>query len=291
MAPAPTFRASTPRAAAECAEASNSECRDAQTAQVDGTVVVERNRHDARVAPVRAGDDVHDEREVLDRAREGADLRARVGEDIDAREVAGERHAAGRRLERGDAAAVRGIAQAAARVAAQADGRATRGDDRGLAAATLAGRARDIVRVGDGAVDGVLVHGVVDRLAEKDAAGRSHARDHRRVVLGDDVLALRNAGGAGHAGDLDPVLDRERHAVQRPERLAAHERLVQLAGPCTSCVRFQLRDGVQLGIDGLDAGEAGVNGLERGEAALADGAGDLGGGEGGDVSHSGGLGV
>ena len=77
------------------------------------------------------------------RARERADLRARIDHRIDAREVAGERHAPGARLERRDAAAVRGITQAAAGVAAQPDRRAARRDDRRLAAAALAGRARD----------------------------------------------------------------------------------------------------------------------------------------------------
>ena len=100
---------------------------------------------------------------------------------------AGDRDAARGRLERGQAAEVRGQPRARARVGAEPAGRAARGDDRGLAAAAAAGRAVEVVGVVRAAVDRVVGLDAAAprravRLAEQDRAGGPQPRDRGRVA-------------------------------------------------------------------------------------------------------------
>ena len=123
-------------------------------------------------------------------AGERADLRARDRRACRAPlvvEDAGQRDAARARLERGEPAEVRGEPDARAGVGAQPARRAVRRDDRRLAAAAPARRARQVVRVRGPAVHRVvgLDPAAVVRavgLAEQDRAGRPDPRDRGRVA-------------------------------------------------------------------------------------------------------------
>jgi hypothetical protein len=64
-----------------------------------------------------------------------------------------------------------------------------------------------------GAADGEFVGG---ELAEHDGAGAAQARDAYRIVFGDIVDQDPGVTGCGQTGDIDDVLDADRHPVQRP---------------------------------------------------------------------------
>ena len=55
-------------------------------------------------------------------------------------------------------------------------------------------------------------------LAQYDRARAEQSLDDRRVVPGAVLSQRRRAGGVGQAGNLDIVLDHDRHAVKRPAR-------------------------------------------------------------------------
>ena len=56
-------------------------------------------------------------------------------------------------------------------------------------------------------------------LAQDQRTGTKQALDDVRVAIGWHVAAGQ-AAGRGQAGDLDIVLDRDRHAVEAADRLA-----------------------------------------------------------------------
>ncbi len=75
---------------------------------------------------------------------------------------------------------------------------------------------RAVVHVFAGEVVGVFAH--VER-ADEDRAGRFQPLDQRRVARGRRHVAVDlRAGQRRQAGDVEQILDRERHAGQRAER-------------------------------------------------------------------------
>ena len=121
--------------------------------------VVQRHGRDAAVTAVGTRDHPERERDVGHTAREHADLRAGVAEGADRPFVVdhpGHRHAPRGRLDRGQPAEVRRQAHARARVGAEAERGAGRADDRRLAAARAARRARRVVGIARAPVDGVV---------------------------------------------------------------------------------------------------------------------------------------
>jgi hypothetical protein len=70
-------------------------------------------------------------------------------------------------------------------------------------------------------------------------------------------------------GDVEGLLDRHRHAVQRPQVAAAGERLVGRGGLRQRRLPPQLDHGVHLGVDGVDPRQQPLGQLARGELAAA----------------------
>ena len=85
-----------------------------------------------------------------------------------------------------------------------------------------------VVDVLAGEVVGVFAH--VER-ADQHRAGGLKPLDQRRVALGRRAVAVDLRAGAGRqALDVEQVLDRERHAGERPERLAVLARRIDRVG-------------------------------------------------------------
>src|SRR5258708_27726153 len=100
------------------------------------------------------------------------------------RNLSGARHAAGGRLDRGEAAEMRGDANAATGVGAETHRRAAGRDDGGFAAAAAARGAGEVVRIVGASVDEVVALDGARKLrhvglAEEDGAGRAQSRNRR----------------------------------------------------------------------------------------------------------------
>ena len=118
------------------------------------------------------------------------------------------------------------------------------------------------------------------RLAQHDGAGRFHAR-HDGRVLGRHVVAVeRCPERRAHPFGDHEVLDRERHAVQRPERRAPlAERPLGGPGVAPRLIGRQRHEGVQVRVEPVDAVEHRVHHLDRRDLAAANERGQLGGGQ------------
>ena len=107
---------------------------------------------------------------------------------------------------------------------------------RARAAGGAAGHAARVVRVARGAVVDVLAGEVVGVLAhveraDQHGAGRLQPRDQRGVARGRRAVAVDlRAGERRQAGDVEQVLDRERHAGERPERAACARARIDRVG-------------------------------------------------------------
>ena len=73
----------------------------------------------------------------------------------------------------------------------------------------------------------VLLH---RRLGEHDRARRAHPRDDRGVGLRHPFATLLVAAGTRQPGDVDPVLDRDRKAVQRTDRTVTFPDAIEHVG-------------------------------------------------------------
>ena len=143
------------------------------------------------------------------------------------RKGAGARQPAVGRLEAEQAAERGRHADRAVGVGAERDRHQPAGHRAARAARRAARHAVRVVRIARGAVVHVLAGEVVGVLAhveraDQHRAGRLEPRDQRGVGRGGRVLAVDlGAGQRRQAGHVEQVLDRERHAGERPERLAA----------------------------------------------------------------------
>ena len=82
-------------------------------------------------------------------------------------------------------------------------------------------------------------------LADQDPAGLLRPLDRGRVRRSDIVRHAARAEGEALAADRDQVLGRERHAMQRPERLAAHHRIFGGLRRGQRLLRHQEEEGVE----------------------------------------------
>ena len=194
-----------------------------------------------------AGDDVEPERRVEHRAADAAFDH----HPPPAFELRRQRDAAAGRLQAEEAAAGGGDADRAGAVAGRGDRHQAGGDRRGRAAARAARRALRVPRVAGDAVGGRLGEAAdrqlrQQRQADDDRPRLAQPADHLGVGLGGHLEGV-GAVQVDLAGDVDFVLDRDRHAEQRPlvARRSAAPRPARLpASPCRRrpCGRRSARD-------------------------------------------------
>ena len=187
---------------------------------------------------------------IGDRARQGAGIDV-VAEGV-ARGVVG--HDAERRLQPDQSRARRRPAHRARAVSAQRQGAEARGHGRCTAAARAARRALEVPRIARDAerrAIGQALHAELrrGRLGEDDRARVAQAL-HEDVVRGGRRIALedRRAVPRRHALHVDQVLDADRHAMQRPERIAAHDGLLGFLRVAAGVVGHHLTEAVELRI-------------------------------------------
>ena len=138
----------------------------------------------------------------------------------------------------------------------------------------IAGRApHGIARIGAGPELGHV------GLGDDHRAGLAHQRHHGGVGLRHEVAMQRRAVGGEQALGLVQVLDAGRQAVQGPERLAPQCRDLRRLG-LGACARVAGRgDGIDGGVDRLDAGDRGLHQLDRRDLLGADAPAQLHGGK------------
>ena len=194
-------------------------------------------------------------------------------------------------IERGDAGeagaqadhavAVGGDAHRAADVVAMGDGADAGRRRRSRAAARAARRHRRVARIERAAVQGVVgedAHREGRRIgaADDDRAGVLEVGDDRAVLLGDEVLERDHAVVGRQAGLVDVDLGRHRHAVQRRQGMAARAGGVGGLGGGARLRLEHAHDGVDRGIDRMQALQDRVDGLASRGLAGADEAGEIG---------------
>ena len=187
------------------------------------------------------------------------------------------RHRAAARSQPVDARPVRGGADRAREVAANAERAHGGGHRRGLSARGAAGSARTVMRVARRPVD--VVDGVPEcaelgqvGLAQQNRACTPQAPYDHRIGARDPVGLQARAVRRRQARDVDDFLDRERHAVQRAERVAARGRVIRRGGlrPCGLQARHD--DGVHVAVAGFVAGRVGVEQFRAADLARTHGA-------------------
>ena len=110
------------------------------------------------------------------------------------------------------------------------------------------------------AADGELVG---RELPQDDRAGLAQLRDHRRIGRGDVVHQDLGMARGRQAGDIDDVLDADRHAVQRPSHTARGDLGLGRACGVHRGIGIQPDEGVQLRIEPLDARQQRVQQFDR----------------------------
>ena len=116
----------------------------------------------------------------------------------------------------GHATPGRGEANAPAAVAPDAERRRARSDERAFAAAARARTTRGRRGIARGTVEIAAIPG--RRLRHDDRAGRTQPRHDGRVCFRSPVSMTRALARARKPHNVDPVLDRDRHPVQRSDR-------------------------------------------------------------------------
>ena len=229
----------------------------------------------------RAGERVHGQRDVLDRTAEGANLVERRTKGHHA--VAA--HGAIRGLKAHHAAERRRLADGAAGVRTQRERDLARGDGGSGAARRAAGHALGIpgvVGAVEGralgrATEGELVH---VGLAHGQATGVEHALDAGGGV--DALVVLEHAGSAGgaRAHEVHVVLDGQRHARERGQRLACGAVGIHARSGLERKLGRHLQECLDPALARLDGGKGGLGHLGSGKIAGGNARGNLGGGKG-----------
>ena len=112
------------------------------------------------------------------------------------------------------------------------------------------------------------------------APGGADGGDRALVGAANVVAVDRAALAVDQALGVLEVLDHDRQAVQRAQRVAAHHRrLRRAARPRRGALEIAGRDGVDGGVDRLDPGDAALQQLDRREPLGADQPPGLDGGE------------
>ncbi len=102
-------------------------------------------------------------------------------------------------------------------------------------------------------------------LADEHRAGLAQVGDRRRIAFGDVAVAHARRRGRRHAADVEQVLDRDRHAVQRTAVVAGGQLLIGLARLPQRLVGHHEDERVQPRVVGLDAAQASFGDAHRGE--------------------------
>ena len=220
---------------------------------------------------IRVGrpEDPHRRREILDGARHRPD---HLEVEHDRRQPAFPRHPAGGGFQADEAGMGSGAADRAARVGPERQGADPGGHGRDGAAAGAPGRQRRIPRVPGDPVDrvaGVALDGQLRDvgLAQDHRPGRAQPR-HRRLVPVDRARGPlpreEPAAPAGREpGDVQAVLDGQRHAVEGPERPSRPPARRARGGGALRALGIDGDEGVERGVHGLGPLQAGAGGRDR----------------------------
>ena len=165
----------------------------------------------------------------------------------------------------------------AAGIGADRPGRETGGDRDAGTAARPSGRAMRlqiprVPRRAEMLVGAPAAHRELDRVGlpqydhalREKAAGQGGGR--RRAA----VAPRHRAAGRDAALDVDQVFERDRHAVQRPDRMAGADRLVGRLGGETGVVGIDIDKGVQFRIVRRDARQHCLDDIDRRQAPRRD---------------------
>ena len=233
-----------------------------------GRIVAVRRGRAAGIERVVAGDHLQHQRVVGDGAGHRPDMVEREGE----REDAAPRHQAVGRLQADDAAAARRIAHAAAGVAAQRH-REQAGRRRPSPSPTTSRRDDD--RCSTDCAPAATAGRSSARRWRTRASRACPARWRRRRAASATqtasavaTLSLQDLGMAGRrqAGDIDDVLDADRHAVQRPAQAARRRsRLRRPWPPAIAASPSSRMKALSLRIERGDALEQRLHQLDRRE--------------------------
>ena len=90
-------------------------------------------------------------------------------------------------------------------------------------------------------------------LTHQDRARREQAFDRNGIALGDIVGEFKRAPGAGHAGNIESFLDRDRDAVQRTDACALGKCFIAGTRGFESAIPVHIDHGVERGIISFDA--------------------------------------
>ena len=236
-----------------------------------------------RIADVGAGDGEQPGADVGDAAGHHALDGHQLEHDrlLDRGQRRGVRHDARRRLDRGDAAAVGRVAQRAADVVAEPERAHPAGQRRALAAARSAGGDGRVPRVAGQAAQrrvGVHAQAEVGQVGpgERDRPGRPHAaRRPGRRSAAMRVLERRHAVGRGRAGDVDVLLDGDRHAVERRRGRRRRRRPGRLASAAAAASGSRATTALRSPLTCSIRAREGVEDLAARRLLLADHVGEL----------------
>ncbi len=171
-------------------------------------------------------------------------------------------NATGRGLESADAAKVSRGADGTAAVAADSAHRATGGDCGGFASAGATCRIRRVPWVGSFAAHAVVcfvAHQEFGRIgvAEQDCAGIFETIDKSRVGNGNVILAEERARGAGPTGYVEAGFYGKGNSFKRAWLVSARDSGFGVARTGTGGFGVNVHEGIELGLDLLDAIEVG----------------------------------
>ena len=109
-------------------------------------------------------------------------------------------------------------------------------------------------------------------LAQEDGAGLLDPLGEGAVEIRHEVLERAHAAeGARPARlEVEQILDRRRHAVQRAERRARHQRLLGRPRSLAGIVEAEIDESVEARVARLDPRDEGVHDLDRRQVAPAD---------------------
>ncbi len=235
------------------------------------------------VAPVGLGDGLHQQRGVGHGPGHRPHHAAQIGRV--------HRHPPRTRLQRHDAAPGGGQSHRAADIGAQMQRPISRRRRRTGAGRGAAGIAVEVPRVARQPVEAGKPgrqHPVVRHrgLAQDHRPRLAHARRRRRVRRRRHQLGRRRPERHRHAPGRDILLDRDRHAVERPARRALHPAPLRLPGRRQRPLRIERPHRVQRRLSGDDAGQHRLGHLHRRQRPAAIGMEQFNGGAVGQMGHA-----
>ena len=243
---------------------------------------VDRALEAVGIARIVAGDRRQRDGGVLDRAGERAfeEERKGAGEGIRPRDVG---HPPERCLVAIDAGPRGRNADRAAAVGAFGQRQQPVGDRARAAARRAAGVLGDVEGIARRTeqvvvADPAEAHHRAVGLPHEDAAGLFDMLGEAAMEAGHEVLQRAHAAEGRDPArlEVEQVLDRHRHAMERAQRIALHHRALGLPGRLARIVEAVIDEGGDARIAGLDPRDGGVDHLDRRKLARADAQGQVG---------------